>query len=145
MEAVFGALKYGPLGLAAIACVYTAYVVSKVLEGPNSWFLQSRLLTRYMIFCVALLVVSIVASLADSIFIKPDARINKVRELISRLDEQEIQKYDDLRRQDPNQPAVTLGNILKPLVKRMCESVVSIATVVEAGAPHCAAEAQRPN
>lgn len=145
MPIVLDFLKYGPIGLAAIACFYAAYLLTTVTKKPKVDPQIVRVVNNFMVFCVALLVISIGANILDAVLVKRDQRITNIREQISRLDEQEVNKYQTFRIHDRNQSAGTLVQILKPTVKRMCGAIVAIAKEVEGAAPSCTEVVQLPD
>jgi hypothetical protein len=89
-----------------------------------------------MSFCVLLFLIAIGANIVDNLFFKSDRRAGHIRELIARLDENEMQKYE-----------LVAGNAapdsMRTIIKRMCETIIEIGTEVEAQAAHCKVAMER--
>lgn len=67
VEQFWEALKYGPLGLAAIATLLAAMLLFQVLKQPQVPKAKRQLFNTYMIFCSILVLVSIGAAVMDSL------------------------------------------------------------------------------
>jgi Na+/phosphate symporter len=123
------------MGLAAIVAVVAAYLLREVLRQSQVPKSKRQIFNSFMVFCGLLLLVSVGTTVLESIFFKQDRRMAKIRELLGRLDENEVHKYEQaMQNASPE--------IMKMTIKKMCEGIVEIGTQADAETPHCRAAMQ---
>src|SRR5262249_16209105 len=130
-EVFWGALKYGPIDLAAIANVVAAYLLWDVLKLPLVSKSKRQIFFGFMFFCMGLFIIAIGANVLDNLLFKADRRMEKVRQYISRLDENEMEKFTALTRTIPGeseeQRLIRIMNTVPDMVPTMCGLVVQIS------------------
>lgn len=157
VEAFWEALKYGPLGLAAIATLLAALLLFQVLKQPQVSKSKRQIFTTYMVFCSALVLVSIGAAVFDTLrqtdyqrlvqqneqltiqqmetsrrLSEASQRVGTIRSLIARLDENEMEKARILARRQSE-----VGDALKPVLRSMCITLVEISRHAEGQTMRC--------
>ena len=119
-------LKYGPLGLAAIATVLAAFLLWQVIREPQVPKGKRGFFKTYTIFSSVLFVVALASTVLDNVLFKEDRRMSAIRELVGRLDENEVNKtglMSDFR--------LISGTPLKRVVFRMCQSIAKLGELVQ--------------
>ena len=141
LEVFWGALKYGPIGLAAIATVLAAYLLWDVLKLPQVSKSKRRIFFGFMFFCMGLFIIAIGANVLDNLLFKADRRVENVRQYISRLDENEMQKFTALTGTIPGeseeQRRNRIINTVPQMVPTMCRLVVQISREFDVDAVKC--------
>jgi hypothetical protein len=132
MEALFGALKYGSLGLAAIVAVVAGYTLRDILKEPKLSKAHQKMFNTYMVVCVIL--VAICAGLA----IFDNQKMQNIRVSVGRLDENELHKYEVIG-------PLASPDELKKLVKTMCRTLIEIAEQAGGSARNCQEIVKKPD
>jgi hypothetical protein len=84
------ALAYGSTGLAAVLGFFVAGKIR--IEGTAPTKAGERLINRYMIFCLALLVISGLLTFYDGYFIQESKRLSAIRERVTSIDSRLVGK-----------------------------------------------------
>jgi hypothetical protein len=131
-EALWGALKFGPIGLAGIAAFFAGQLFSEMVKEQQISKTKRKLFHSYLIFCAVLLSIAVGAVFLDNAFFKSDRRAAAVRETLGRLDENELQKFNYVSR-----GVVSSDGELATLIVVMCETMITIAEAVDGNMKHC--------
>jgi hypothetical protein len=132
------ALKYGLTGLAALFGFWAAAKVKaqgQALTEPGM-----RRINHFMIFCIALLLLSGFLALYDGYFL----RLNAARQVISRMDQTIGDKLgvenDAFAPMDAHSK-----QIIDNMIRQLCQDVIDLSKMASsAAAPRCRARLDRP-
>jgi hypothetical protein len=131
------ALKYGLIGLAALFGVWTAVRIKMQGQAPTE--AGTRLINRFMIFCLALILLSGLVALYDGYFLQGGRRQYEMRQIISRMD----QVIGD-RLNVENDAFAPIDahskQIIDNMIRQLCQDVIDLSKAVSsAAAPRCRA------
>lgn len=132
MEGLFGALKYGAIGLAAIVAVHAGYLLQSALKQPKLSKGHRTMFETYIGVCMILVIVCAVVAYFEN------PKMTSIRESVARLDENELQKYEGA---GPTMDPIAV----RVLVKRMCGTLIEIAEQANGTAKHCQAIKSKPD
>jgi hypothetical protein len=136
------ALKYGLTGLAALFGFWAAAKVKaqgQALTEPGM-----RRINHFMIFCIALLLLSGFLALYDGYFLQGSGRLNAARQVISRMDQTIGDKLgvenDAFAPMDAHSK-----QIIDNMIRQLCQDVIDLSKMASsAAAPRCRARLDRP-
>ncbi|MFZ1093595.1 MAG: hypothetical protein WAN75_31010, partial [Xanthobacteraceae bacterium] len=86
------ALKYGLTALAALFGIWSALRLKAEVKSPSER--GARLLERFMIFCVLLLVLSGLLAVFDGYFLQERSRAHEMQPILARMDQTIGDKLD---------------------------------------------------
>jgi hypothetical protein len=134
------ALKYGLTGLAALFGFWAAAKVKAQGQAPTE--AGARLISRFMIFCIALLLLSGFLALYDGYFLQ-SRRLNEMRQIISRMDQTIGDKLalenDAFAPMDAHSK-----QIIDNMIRQLCQDVIDLNKIASsAAAPRCGARLER--
>jgi hypothetical protein len=135
------ALKYGLTGLAALFGFWAAAKVKAQGQAPTE--AGARLINRFMIFCIALLLLSGFLALYDGYFLHESRRLNEMRQIISRMDQTIGDKLavenDAFAPMDAHSK-----QIMDNMIRQLCQDVIDLDKIASsAAAPRCRARLER--
>jgi hypothetical protein len=135
------ALKYGLTGLAALFGFWAAAKVKAQGQAPTE--AGARLINRFMIFCMALLLLSSFLALYDGYFLQESRRLNEMRQIISRMDQTIGDKLavenDAFAPMDAHSK-----QIIDNMVRQLCLDVIDLNKIASSvAAPRCRARLER--
>jgi len=132
------ALKYGLVGLAALFGFWAAAKIRTQAQAPTET--GTRLVNRFMLFCIALILLAGVLALYDGQYLQGGRR----QQLIGRLDATigaRLAVENDLFSALDSYSRQTVDNMLRQL----CRDVIDLGrTVSSASTPSCKARLERP-
>jgi hypothetical protein len=135
------ALKYGLTALAALFGIWCALRLKAQVTAPTDS--GARLLDRFMIFCVLLLVLSGLLAFYDGYFLQESGGRAEMRPILARVDQTIGEKLDIAN--DAFAPMDSLSKqFLDNIFRQLCREVIALAKLAEAPAPQCGARLQRP-
>jgi hypothetical protein len=134
-----GALQYGTTGLAAVLGFFVAGKIRSDFKDRSPSEADQRMLNRYMLFCLALLVLSGGFGLYDNYFIQESKRLGQIREQVNRIDIDLINKLDFESSELACLPP-RVKHSLEPIIYRMCFAVKQVAESAGARIPGCKTE-----
>jgi hypothetical protein len=134
------ALKYGLTGLAALFGFWAAAKVKA--QGQASTEAGMRLIHRFMIFCIALLLLSGFLALYEGYFLQGSRR--DVRQIISRMDQTIGEKLGV--ENDAYAPMDAHSKqIIDNMIRQLCQDVIDLSRMASsAAAPRCRDRLARP-
>jgi hypothetical protein len=136
------ALKYG---LTALAAVFGFWAAAKVkAEGKTPTERGERLIERFMLFCLGLLLASVLLALYEGFFFQQSPRMKEMREIIGRIDYgvgRELNVDNDaFAALDSNSKQV-----IDNLIRNVCREVIELDRLVSlTGPPNCKARLEHP-
>jgi len=135
------ALKYGLTALAALFGIWSALRLKAEVKSPSER--GARLLDRFMIFCVLLLVLSGLLAAYDGYFLQENRRASEMAPMLARMDQTVGDKLDIGN--DAFAPMDSLSKqFLDNIFRQLCRDVVDLSKVAAAPAPRCGARLERP-
>jgi hypothetical protein len=136
-------LKFGLPGLAAVFGFFVAAKVRNDFKDKRPTKADERILNRFMLFCLALLVISGIFSISDELFIKSDKRLADIREHVHAIgvDLENKLTFEQGTLACLSQP---VRDYIEPAIYRMCYRVKSIAEIAQASPPNCKTEREQP-
>ena len=131
------ALKYGLIGLAAL---FGFWVAAKIkVQGSAPTQAGARLINRFMIFCIALVLLSGALALYDGQYLQAAKR----QQIISRLDETigaKLAVDNDLFSPLDAYSKQTVDN----MIRQLCQDVIDLSKITSyAAVPKCKARLER--
>lgn len=134
------ALKYGLTGLAALFGFWAAAKVKAQGQAPTE--AGARLINRFMIFCIALLLLSGLLALYDGYFLQ-SRRLNEMRQIISRMDQtigdKLVLENDAFAPMDAHSK-----QIIDNMIRQLCQDVIDLNKIASSAmAPRCRARLER--
>jgi hypothetical protein len=136
------ALKYGLTALAALFGFWAAVKVKTEGQAPTER--GARLIERFMLFCLGLLLVSVLLALYEGFFFAQSPRMKQMRDIISRIDEgvgRELDVENDAFAALDSHSKQVIDN----LIRNVCREIVELDQIVSSQAPsHCKARLERP-
>jgi hypothetical protein len=134
-------LKYGLTGLAALFGFWAAAKVKGQGQAPTE--AGARLINRFMIFCIALLLLSGFLALYDGYVLQESRRLNEMRQIISRMDQTIGDKLavenDAFAPMDAHSK-----QIIDNMTRQLCQDVIDLNKIASsAAAPRCRARLER--
>jgi hypothetical protein len=143
MDWIVKALAFGLPGLAAIFGFFVAAKIKTEGRGPSK--AGERLINRYMVFCIVLLLLSGFMAAFDEYFIQGSQRLGKIREKAASLDSYLIGKLNVESGALACLPE-PVRDQLEPIIYSMCSLVKGVAKEANGQPPTCVSEppAQRP-
>jgi hypothetical protein len=136
------ALKYGLTALAALFGFWAAVKVK--MEGQAPTERGARLIERFMLFCLGLLLVSVLLALYEGFFFAHSPRMKQMREIISKIDEgvgQELNVENDAFAALDSHSKQVIDN----LIRNICGEIIELDQIVSPQAPpHCKSRLERP-
>jgi hypothetical protein len=135
------ALKYGLTGLAALFGFWAAAKVKAQGQAPTE--AGARLINRFMIFCIALLLLSGFLALYDGYVLQESRRLNEMRQIISRMDQTIGDKL--AVENDAFAPLDAHSKqIIDNMIRQLCQDVIDLNKIASsAAAPRCRARLER--
>ena len=129
------AMKYGLTGLAALFGFWAAAKVKARGQAPTE--AGARLIRRFMIFCIALLLLSGLLALYDGYFLQESRRQNEMGQIISRLDQTIGDKLgvenDAFSAMDAHSK-----QIVDNMIRQLCQDVIGLSKMASSAAtPRC--------
>jgi hypothetical protein len=135
------ALKYGLTALAALFGFWAAVKVKSQGQAPTER--GARLIERFMLFCLGLLLASVLLALYEGFFFQQSPRAKQMRQIISRIDEgvgRELNVENDAFAALDSQSKQVVDN----LIRNICREIVALDQMVASNAPaHCKARLER--
>jgi hypothetical protein len=136
------ALKYGLTALAALFGFWAAVKVKAQGQAPTEQ--GTRLIERFMLFCLGLLLASVLLALYEGFFFQQSPRMKQTRQIISRIDEgvgRELNVENDAFAALDSHSKQVIDN----LIRSICREIVELDQIVSSNAPpHCKARLERP-
>jgi hypothetical protein len=136
------ALKYGLTALAALFGFWAAVKVKAQGQAPTEK--GTRLIERFMLFCLGLLLASVLLALYEGFFFPQSPRMKQMRQIISRIDEgvgRELNVENDAFAALDSQSK----QVIDALIRNVCRNVIELGQIVSSTAPpHCKARLERP-
>jgi hypothetical protein len=134
------ALKYGLTGLAALFGFWAAAKIKARGQAPTE--AGAHLVNRFMIFCIALLLLSGLLALYDGYFLE-SRRLDEMRQIISRMDQTIGDKL--AVENDAFAPLdAHAKQIVDNMIKQLCQDVIDLNKIASsAAAPRCRARLDR--
>jgi hypothetical protein len=135
------AMKYGLTGLAALFGFWAAAKVKVRGQAPTE--AGARLIRRFMIFCIALLLLSGLLALYDGYFLQESRRVNEMRQIISRMDQTIGDKL--AVENDAFAPLDAHSKqIVDNMIRQLCQDVIDLNKIASSAvAPRCRARLDR--
>jgi hypothetical protein len=134
------ALKYGLTGLAAVFGFWVAATVKAQGQVPTE--AGTRRINRFMIFCIALLLLSGFLAFYDGYFLKGSSRLNETRRIVGTMDQTIGEKLsvenDAFAPMDAHSK-----QIIDNMIRQLCQDVIDLSKVATAAAPMCKARLER--
>ena len=135
------ALKYGLTGLAAVFGFWSAAKVKAQGQVPSEAGMRS--LNRFMMMCIALLILSGFLAFYDGYFLQGSWRLNETRRTISRMDQTIGEKLgvenDAFAPMDAHSK-----QIIDNMIRQLCQDVIDLSKMASsAAAPRCGARLER--
>jgi hypothetical protein len=136
------ALKYGLTALAALFGFWAAAKVKAQGQAPTE--AGARLIERFMLFCLGLLLASVLLALYDGFFFQDSTRMKQMRQIIGRIDEAAGDKLDV-----ENDAFAALDapskQVIDNLLRNVCRDVIELSQIASSSAPpHCKARLEHP-
>jgi len=136
------ALKYGLTALAALFGFWAAVKVKAQGQAPTEK--GTRLIERFMLFCIGLLLASVLLALYDGFLFAQSPRMKQMRQIISKIDEgvgRELNVENDAFAALDSQSK----QVIDALIRNVCREVIELGQIVSSNAsPHCKARLERP-
>ena len=134
------ALKYGLTALAAVFGIWSALRLKAEVKSPSER--GARLLERFMIFCVLLLVLSGLLAVFDGYFLQEHRRARELQPIHARMDQTVGDKLDIGN--DAFAPMDSLSRqSLDNILRHLCRDVIELSKAAAAPAPRCGARLER--
>ncbi|HEY7248572.1 MAG TPA: hypothetical protein VH678_32310 [Xanthobacteraceae bacterium] len=134
------ALKYGLTALAALFGIWSALKLKAEVKSPGDR--GARLLDRFMIFCVLLLVLSGLLAVYDGYVLQEKRRTTEMAPVLARMDQTVGDKLDIAN--DAFAPMDSLSKqSLDNILRQLCQDVIELAKVTAAPTPRCGARLKR--
>jgi hypothetical protein len=135
------ALKYGLTGLAAVFGLWSAAKVKAQGQAPTEAGIRS--INRFMIFCIALLLLSGFLAFYDGYFLQGSRRLNETQRIISRMDQTIGEKLGV--ENDAFAPIDAHSKqIIDNMIRQLCQDVIDLSKMApSATAPRCRARLDR--
>jgi hypothetical protein len=129
------ALKYGLTGLAAPFGFWAAAKVKAQGQAPTESGM--RLIHRFIIFCIALLLLSGLLALYDGYFLQGSRRLSDARQIIGRMDQTIGEKLgvenDAFAPMDAHSK-----QMIDNMIRQLCRDVIDLSKLTpSAAAPRC--------
>jgi hypothetical protein len=136
------ALKYGLTGLAALFGFWAAVKIKS--EGPAPTEAGARLINRFMIFCLALILLSGLIAFYDGYFLHGGRGQKEMQQIISRMDQTIGDKLNI--ESDAFAPIDAHSKQINDnMVRQLCRDVIDLNKMASsAAAPRCRARLERP-
>lgn len=135
------AVQYGLTALAALFGITSVLRLRTELKSPSDR--GARLLDRFMIFSVLLLVLSGLLAVYDGYFLRQNSWESEMAPIIARMDQIVGEKLDTAN--DAFAPMDLLSKqFLDNIMRQLCRDVVDLAKMAAAPARSCGARLQRP-
>lgn len=136
------ALKYGLTALAALFGFWAAVKVKAQGQAPTEK--GARLIERFMLFCLGLLLASVLLALYEGFFFQESVRMKEMRQIIGRIDEgvgKELNVENDAFAALDSHSKQVIDN----LVRNVCREVIELGRIAASSAPpHCKGRLERP-
>lgn len=131
------ALKYGLTAMAALFGFWAAFKLKEQGQAPTEK--GTRLIERFMLFCLGLLLASVLLALYEGFFFQQSPRMKQMRQIISKIDDgvgRELNVDNDaFAALDSHSKQV-----VDVLIRNVCREVIALDQVVSSTAtPHCKA------
>ena len=127
---------------AGLAAVLGFFVAGKIrIEGKAPTEAGERLINRYMIFCLALLVISGLFKFYDGYFIQESKRLSAIRERVTSIDSRLVSKLN-LESGGLACLPIPVRNQLEPMIIELCSDAKESAN--QAGASPLSCKEERP-
>lgn len=136
------ALKYGLTALAALFGFWAAVKVKKQGQAPTER--GERLIERFMLFCLGLLLASVLLALYEGFFFAQSPRMKEMRQILGRIDDGVGRELDV-----DNDAFAALDShskqVIDNLIRNVCREVIELDRLVSSSAPpQCKARLERP-
>jgi hypothetical protein len=136
------ALKYGLTALAALFGIWAAVKLKAEAKTPSAG--GARVVDRFMIFCVLLLLLSGLLAAFDGYFLQESRRSAGMQPILARIDQAVGDKLDVAH--DAFAPMdFHSKQLLDNILRQLCRDVVELAKQAAAPVPpRCGARLERP-
>jgi hypothetical protein len=135
------AAKYGLTALAALFGIWSALRLRAEVKSPSDR--GARLVERFMIFCVLLLLLSGLLAAFDGYFLQEQRRASEMAPVLARMDATVADKLDVAN--DAFAPMDSLSKqFLDNIFRQLCRDVTELSRTAAVPAPRCAARLTRP-
>jgi hypothetical protein len=135
------ALKYG---LTAAAALFGFWAAAKIkAQGQAPTQAGARLINRFMIFCLALILLSGLLAVYDGYFLHGSRWQNEMRQIISRMDQTIGEKLNV--ESDAFAPIDAHSKqMIDNMIRQLCRDVIDLSKAASsAAAPRCRARLER--